>query len=42
MFGLLEELHREGRTILFVTHDRDLAARAPRIIEIRDGVVVDG
>jgi len=25
-----------------VTHDRDLAARAPRIVEIRDGRVVDG
>ncbi len=42
MFGLLEELNREGKTILFVTHDRDLAGRAPRVIEIRDGVVVDG
>ncbi len=42
MFELLEELNREGKTILFVTHDRDLAARAPRVIEIRDGVVVDG
>jgi len=41
MFELLEELNREGKTILFVTHDRDLAARAPRVIEIRDGVVVD-
>ncbi len=40
MFGLLEELNREGKTILFVTHDRDLAAQAPRVIEIRDGVVV--
>ncbi len=40
MFGLLEELNREGKTILFVTHDRELAARAPRVIEIRDGVVV--
>ena len=42
MFGLLEELNREGKTVLFVTHDRELAARAPRVIEIRDGVVVDG
>jgi len=40
MFELLEELNREGKTILFVTHDRELAARAPRVIEIRDGVVV--
>ena len=41
MFGLLQALNREGRTILFVTHDRDLAAQAPRVVEIRDGVVVD-
>lgn len=40
MFGLLERLNREGKTILFVTHDRELAARAPRMIEIRDGRVV--
>jgi putative ABC transport system ATP-binding protein len=41
MFQLLERLNREGKTILFVTHDRDLAARAPRVIQIRDGRVVD-
>jgi putative ABC transport system ATP-binding protein len=42
MFELLEDLNREGKTILFVTHDRELAARARRVIEIRDGVVVAG
>jgi putative ABC transport system ATP-binding protein len=42
MFDLLDGLNRSGTTILFVTHDRDLAARAPRVIEIRDGRVVDG
>jgi putative ABC transport system ATP-binding protein len=42
MFELLERLSRQGKTILFVTHDRELAARAPRVVEIRDGVVVDG
>jgi putative ABC transport system ATP-binding protein len=42
MFELLERLNREGKTVLFVTHDRDLAARAPRVVEIRDGRVVDG
>jgi putative ABC transport system ATP-binding protein len=41
MFELLERLNREGKTILFVTHDRELAGRARRIVEIRDGVVVD-
>jgi putative ABC transport system ATP-binding protein len=39
MFGLLERLNREGKTVLFVTHDRELAARARRVVTIRDGVV---
>ncbi|MCU0312510.1 MAG: ABC transporter ATP-binding protein [Solirubrobacteraceae bacterium] len=42
MFELLERLNGEGKTILFVTHDRELAARAQRIVEIRDGRVVGG
>ena len=42
MFELLERLNREGKTILFVTHDRELATRAHRVITIRDGVVVAG
>jgi putative ABC transport system ATP-binding protein len=42
MFELFERLNREGKTILFVTHDRELAARAQRVVTIRDGVVVDG
>jgi len=42
MFELLERLNGEGKTVLFVTHDRELAGRAQRIVTIRDGVVVDG
>ena len=42
MFELLERLNDEGKTILFVTHDRELAARARRVIEVRDGQVVSG
>src|SRR5512134_2703664 len=41
MFELLERLNGEGKTILFVTHARELAARAQRVVTIRDGVVVD-
>ncbi|HSC51904.1 MAG TPA: ABC transporter ATP-binding protein [Gaiellaceae bacterium] len=40
MFELLERLHAEGKTILYVTHDLELAQRAERIVSIRDGVVV--
>jgi putative ABC transport system ATP-binding protein len=39
MFELLAELNRSGKTILYVTHDPDLARRAPRQITIRDGRV---
>ncbi|WP_459985606.1 ABC transporter ATP-binding protein [Nocardioides sp. AN3] len=40
MFQLLTRLNDEGKTVLFVTHDRELAARAHRMVEIRDGRVV--
>ncbi|HEX7253360.1 MAG TPA: ABC transporter ATP-binding protein [Thermoanaerobaculia bacterium] len=36
---LLQELHREGRTILVVTHDEDVAARALRQIDLKDGSI---
>jgi ABC-type lipoprotein export system ATPase subunit len=42
MFELLRRLNGEGKTVLFVTHDRELAGRAERIVEIRDGAVVGG
>ena len=34
---ILDELHAEGHTIIIVTHDMAVAARAERIIEISDG-----
>jgi putative ABC transport system ATP-binding protein len=40
MFGLLERLNDEGKTVLYVTHDLGLAARASRMVTIRDGLVV--
>jgi putative ABC transport system ATP-binding protein len=38
---LLEELHRDGATIVMVTHDPELAVRAQREVRIVDGQVVD-
>ncbi len=38
---LLEELHRDGATIVMVTHDPELAVRAQREVHIVDGSVVD-
>ena len=40
MFELLQRLNDEGKTVLYVTHDLGLAARAERTVTIRDGVVV--
>ncbi|WP_426625475.1 ABC transporter ATP-binding protein [Leifsonia sp. McL0607] len=37
---LLHELNRQGTTIVVITHDAELAARLPRQVAIRDGVVV--
>lgn len=37
---LLESLHQTGTTLIIVTHDRELGARARRHIEMRDGKIV--
>jgi putative ABC transport system ATP-binding protein len=39
VFELFQELVAQGKTILMVTHDVELAQRMPRIIEIRNGLV---
>lgn len=40
ILSLFDELHREGRTILMVTHEDDVGARADRIIHMQDGRIV--
>ncbi|MGV8831204.1 MAG: MacB family efflux pump subunit [Devosia sp.] len=40
LLALLSELHREGHTIIIVTHDPAVAALTERMIEISDGVIV--
>ena len=37
---LFEQRHLEGQTLVVVTHDREIAARARRIITLRDGAVI--
>lgn len=41
VFQLFESLVAEGKTILMVTHDDELASRVPRILTLADGMVVN-
>jgi ABC-type lipoprotein export system ATPase subunit len=38
---LLVALHERGKTVIIVTHDPAIAAHTKRIIQIKDGVIVD-
>ncbi|WP_107101335.1 ABC transporter ATP-binding protein [Peterkaempfera griseoplana] len=40
VLDLLTQLNEEGTTIAVITHDRDIAARLPRQVELRDGRIV--
>ena len=37
---ILHELHEEGRTIILITHDNDIANEAQRVIRIQDGQII--
>ena len=39
IMGLFENLHRQGNTIILVTHELDIAQHAHRVIFIRDGMI---
>jgi ABC-type lipoprotein export system ATPase subunit len=39
--GLFQELHAAGQTVVMITHDMSLARIASRIVQIRDGEIVD-
>jgi putative ABC transport system ATP-binding protein len=41
IMGVFEHLNRDGRTIIMVTHDEEVASHARRIIRLRDGRIVD-
>ena len=42
ILGVFDELHSHGSTIVTVTHDRAIGARADRVISISDGMIVNG
>ncbi|MQP75466.1 ATP-binding cassette domain-containing protein [Stenotrophomonas sp. MYb238] len=37
VLALIDEVHRDGQTVVLVTHDNDIAARAPRRVRLHDG-----
>ncbi|MCH5343971.1 MAG: ABC transporter ATP-binding protein [Acetatifactor sp.] len=37
IMGILKELHSDGRTVILITHDNEIAAQARRVIRIKDG-----
>ena len=41
VLALFDELHRAGRTVVLITHEAEVAARAARTVRIRDGAIED-
>ena len=41
IMNILDDLHREGNTIILVTHEDDIAQRAHRIIRLLDGEITE-
>lgn len=39
VLDIFKELHRSGRTVVLITHDLDVAAVAPRLVHVRDGLL---
>jgi putative ABC transport system ATP-binding protein len=42
VLAVVFDLHRQGKTVVIVTHNAEIARRAERIITIRDGKIVEG
>jgi putative ABC transport system ATP-binding protein len=40
ILALFTQLHERGRALVMITHDRSIAARLPRVMELADGSIV--
>jgi ABC-type lipoprotein export system ATPase subunit len=40
ILGVIDQLSAEGKTVIVVTHDQDIARRAHRVILLKDGAIV--
>jgi ABC-type lipoprotein export system ATPase subunit len=41
VLGMFQGLHQQGRTVVVITHEHDVAERAGRVIRLRDGAVIE-
>ena len=43
VIGMLQQLHKEGHTVVLITHDNSIAVKAKRIVRLQDGrIIYDG
>jgi putative ABC transport system ATP-binding protein len=41
IMNMISDLHKEGKTIILITHEKEIAAYAKRNLFLRDGMFVD-
>ena len=41
VLGIFDRLNREGRTVVVITHEDEVASWAKRVLRLRDGRIVD-
>lgn len=41
VLSLFAELHESGRTVVLITHEQEVGARAQRMVHVRDGRITD-
>jgi putative ABC transport system ATP-binding protein len=41
VLALIDDLHQQGRSVVMITHDPDVANRSQRRVDLRDGIIVE-